>query len=370
MTETKRYLLLFAIMILGIPFAYHRRVAFEAIFLAYLSNVLFFIILVSQIDSLKRLKSLLVIICLSAFLYSFFGFYYGTFLGGRFAIYGAMFDPNDIAYVLISLCPLCIFFLQSGGLLKKVVSIVTICSSITVILLTGSRGGMVGMLAVLAFMLLTKTEGIKFRHKIFLLCVLAVVGILLGDKINVERYLTLTDLQSDYNAYDEFGRMEIWKHGIALALEHPLTGVGVDCFGMALGFRRDELGLLPKWQAPHNSFVQVAAEIGLVGFAVFTLISVRTLRTFWRASRIEFESAETREIRMLGSVMLLGFVGHLASAFFLTQGWSVFFTLFFALAAVVQRLQALPAVCDASNQSNVRVSRRMPLKRISRIRHV
>src|SRR6266852_8000386 len=33
MAESKRYLLFFLIMIVGIPFAYHRRLAFEGVFL-------------------------------------------------------------------------------------------------------------------------------------------------------------------------------------------------------------------------------------------------------------------------------------------------------------------------------------------------
>lgn len=368
MPETKRYVLLFVIMLVGIPFAYHRRVAFEFVFLVYLPNILFFVALITQIDSLKKLKSLVLIISISAWLYSFFGYLHGSSWGGRFAIYGAMFDANDIVYVLISLFPLCFFFLYlHEGLLKKLFSIITIGSSITVVLLTGSRGGMVGLVAVLAIMLLTKTAGIRISHKIAFLGLIAGAAILLGDKINMERYLTLTDIQSDYNMYDELGRKKIWQHAIALTLDNPVTGVGVNCFSMALGYRREELGLLPKWQTTHNSFLQISAETGLVGFVLFVSINLRTLLTFFRASRIEPETDEAREIRVLGSLMLLGFIGNLVVGFFLSQGWSVFFTLFFALAAVLQRLQAQLVVSEGTDQSNVRAGARVAMKRFSRI---
>ena len=42
----------------------------------------------------------------------------------------------------------------------------------------------------------------------------------------------------------------------------------------------------------------------------------------------------------LGGLMLLGFVGLLVSGFFLSQGYSIFSTLYFALAAAMGRLQA------------------------------
>ena len=338
--ETKRYLLFFFIMLVGIPFAYHRRVAFDTSILGYLPNVLFYLILVSLIDSLKKLKSLVWIICVSTFVYSFFGYVYGDSTSGRFWIYGSMFDPNDVAYVLISTLPLCLFYLYyPEGAFKKLLCVITICSSIAVILLTGSRGGITGLVTVFTVMLFKKKGGIKTSHKVLLLAIAVGAYFVLGSRINVERYRTLTDIESDYNITDEFGRTQIWTHGIAMALEHPITGVGAGCFNFALGNRRERLGLLPKWQAPHNSFVQVAAETGLVGFVVFLSITRRSLVAFFRTRKIRPDTDEGHQIMTLGGLMYLAFVGHLVTGFFLTQGYSIFFTLFFAFGAVIRRLQ-------------------------------
>ena len=57
-SESKRYLLFYLIMIVGIPFAYYRRAAFEGVIEGYLANMLFFVLLVFQVTSLQRLKSL------------------------------------------------------------------------------------------------------------------------------------------------------------------------------------------------------------------------------------------------------------------------------------------------------------------------
>jgi putative inorganic carbon (HCO3(-)) transporter len=163
------------------------------------------------------------------------------------------------------------------------------------------------------------------------------------DKIDVERYMTLKDISSDYNVSSEGGRFELWKSAIALTLDNPITGVGMECYPFAHLQARQLAGeSFLRWQYTHNSYLQVAAEIGLVGFAIFAFIILRSLVTFSGASRtsVRPETRETDEIRVLGGLMLLGFVGLLVSGFFLSQGYSIFFTLYFALAAAMKPIQA------------------------------
>ena len=51
--EAKRYLFFYLIMILGIPFAYHRKTAFEGVFETYFVNMIFFIVFVAQVTSTR-----------------------------------------------------------------------------------------------------------------------------------------------------------------------------------------------------------------------------------------------------------------------------------------------------------------------------
>jgi O-antigen ligase len=351
-------LLFFFIMILGIPFAHHRGLAFEGVFRGYVVNVFFFVLLVSQVTSLQRLKSLVWVICLSTLVYSVFGglLQSGSSGEGRFQVLGGAFDPNDTAYVLLSLFPLCLFFVRfDEGLLKRLVAIAAICGAIATILLTGSRGGILGFGTILLILLLTKTGGIGGGHKILLGLVLVSVWFLMKDKIDVERYLTLSNISSDYNVSEEGGRIELWLAAIGLSLANPITGVGVACYSFANFFSREFAGeLYLRWQTVHNSFLQIAVEVGLIGFAVFVFINLRSILTFFRISRIQSQpqSPETREISALSGLMLLGFVGLLISGFFLSQGYSTFSTLYFALAAAMVRLQAgSSAVIEATRRA-------------------
>jgi len=285
---------------------------------------------------MKRLKSVVLIITISAFFYSIFGLAAGSFIKGRFKIYGAMFDPNDIAYVLVSLFPFCFFYLVNReGILKKLLAAAGIAGSILVILYSASRGGLIGLAIVLALFLLTKVGNVRKSYKVaFLVIGLIIVSMNYG-KIDIQRYLTLEDVGTDYNMTDEWGRVQIWKRAFGLLLSNPITGVGVTCSEMAIGYAREEAGLLQKWQSVHNSFIQVGVETGAIGLALFMVLIVMSLRSFSRAKKISGGSDEIMQFKTIAGLAQIAFIGDIVTAFFLTQGYSIFFTLFFALSAVM-----------------------------------
>jgi len=335
-SQAKKYGYFFLVMIIGIPFAYHRRVAFDEVFTKYLANVLFFYIALIELRSYADFKRFFTVILFSVAFLSFNSLVFGNFLRGRFEMEGSMFDPNDMAYVLISLLPISIYFIVSkSGFLKKVIALSALIFSLIVILLSGLRGGIIGMGALLITFIFIKNRAIKPSYKIAFLAIMVIVAVIYSGAIDTERYLTITNLASDYNMTDEFGRVQIWKRGVHLLLTHPLTGVGVNCFPNAMGYLRESLGLIPKWQSPHNSYVQVAAETGFVGFFLFFSLILGSLRRFFvlrRAGGLPYD------LDIISALMLGGFVGHLVAAFFLTQAYSIFFTLFFIFAFILDRL--------------------------------
>lgn len=339
MSETRRYLFFYLIMILGIPFAYYRRQAFEFVFHSYLMNIAFFIISLVQINSFERIKKVLLIVLISIFIYGIFGIYLGSFAGGRFKIYGEMFDPNDIAYVLLSLFPLCLFYIfHRESFLKALLAIVSIGTSFVVILLSGSRGGILGLCTVCLLLLFGKSLNIKSSYKIIFVVAVSIFIFINIGKINVERYMSLSTISNDYNVIDETGRLHIWQRAFDLFISNPILGVGVTCFPMAIGYMREALGLLPVWQVTHNSYIQVGVETGLFGLLIFLAMIMRCIKTFSEIGKLQVESSQIREFKNMNSLILIGFIGQLVMAFFLSQAYSIIFTLFFVLFAVMRRL--------------------------------
>jgi O-antigen ligase len=82
------------------------------------------------------------------------------------------------------------------------------------------------------------------------------------------------------------GRFSLVANGMRIAQAHPLTGVGVGGFKRAYADRVHLKGKEPKKAASHNTPVTVAAETGLVGFALFVaLLGAMFAQAFRRADR-------------------------------------------------------------------------------------
>jgi len=345
-SEGKKYTLLYCIMIFGIPFAYHRRLAFNGIFLAYLSNMLYFYLFIVHVDSIKKLKTTLFTLSVCALGYSMFAL--SNLRYSRLSA-GSMFDPNDIAYFFITILPISfIFVLKDERFLKKIIATVSIIISLAVTLMTGSRGGFVGLLAMLLLILLTNMGGLKRSYKITLITALMLIFFFYGYKIDMERYRTITNIESDYNITDEFGRIAIWKRGLGLTLSNPITGVGFRCFPMALGYERDAEGAIPRWQTAHNSYLLIISELGLIGFTVFMSIIFSCLKNFAYWRKTEISSTKSHEVKTIGGFLQIAFIGSLVTAFFLSKAYSILFTLFFAISGAMRRLY--PDLQDMAEQ--------------------
>ena len=169
-------------------------------------------------------------------------------------------------------------------------------------------------------------------------------------KLNVERYLTLGDLDNDYNASDEFGRTQIWARGVQLFLEDPLTGVGVRQFSKGIGDMRMKEGkVIPEWQAPHNSYVEALTETGLFGIVAFFGLIVTCLGTL-NALRLHPERLGENPPDPMAGILLVGFMAELVGAVFLSQAY---LSLFAVLHAVFCRIGLAPSDCGAPTRNRL-----------------
>ncbi len=81
----------------------------------------------------------------------------------------------------------------------------------------------------------------------------------------------LTSTGTDRTQGDFDGRTELWTQAYQTFREHPFTGVGTGAF-------REE----SSWKVAHNVWLRMAAELGLVGFALFALLIVMAVAYGWR----------------------------------------------------------------------------------------
>jgi O-antigen ligase len=353
--EAKLYLAFYAIMVAGIPVAMHRGVSFDQVIMGYSTNVAYFLLFVTHVTSRERFKQVALILLFGAVLFSLVSLTRGEIWGGRFYTGSDMYDPNDVAYVELGLFPFALCILMgSSGVAGRVLALTSITIGTLVALYTGSRGGMIGILTFVLLFLTLRIGRLKTLHKGILLALLVTAAVLNVDKINVERYQTLTNLEGDYNL-EEGGRWDVWKTGLVILMGRPLTGVGANNFAMAIGNYRQEQGVLPKWQAAHSSFIQILVETGVIGGILWIMLIASTAATFWRIRKRD-DLSENREVPVWAGVLFVGFVAQVVSSLFLSTGYSVFFTLFFAVSASLRRIAAVPVAAEATA---ARVSRSM-----------
>ena len=70
--------------------------------------------------------------------------------------------------------------------------------------------------------------------------------------------------------------IDAWKAGLHMFVHNPLTGVGVDCFPYAYG--SGEFSSRSSYLRPHNMYVQIIAELGIVGLLAFGAFIIYVLR--------------------------------------------------------------------------------------------
>lgn len=352
-TETKLYLLLYAVMVAGIPFAVYRPGAFDQVIMKYLVNVVFFLLFLVHVDSVSKLKRVASIIVVSVLLYNIFGFVSGQFMGGRYVTGGQMFDPNDVAFVEVSLLGFALWVLVGRfGFMMRAAALATLVSGVLLTLFTASRGGLLGLVTFLVLFLCLRVSRVSKAFKTALLAIMLVGAYANADKINLERYQTLGSLEDDYNLA-EGGRVDTWKRGMREFWGNPLTGVGVNSFAPAVGWQRAAEGGFGKWQTAHSVYVQVLVETGIIGGTAYFLLIIIAVRTFNRLRRAA-ASLPDPELAVLPGILLVSFGAQLVAAMFLSQAYSMFFTLAFALSGALNLMTANAATSSAAATPAVR----------------
>lgn len=247
-----------------------------------------------------------------------------TMVQGR-ATASSTYDPNDAALAAVVALPLVIPLIMSRRVRDRVLAAVAAVACLAIVAVTSSRGGMLALGVVLIRLLLAGRPQIEVRWKAVIL-VAVVAGLSFAPSTFWTRLSSMTELGNDYNMTSESGRTKIWKRGLKYAAKRPITGVGLNQFGLADGTwgpRVSGDGLYGRWTAAHNMFIQVLTELGVFGLISYLglfipfLLGIRKLRRH-RARAPDAESKRLLSVAFaLETSMLAFFVG----GFFLSAAY-------------------------------------------------
>lgn len=214
------------------------------------------------------------------------------------------------------------------------------------VLLTGSRGGLIALgMMLLAAILLARGKRLALTG-VTLTVVLVGIGwlVMAAPRENRERLL---------HAGSGSGRTDIWTVGGRMVATNPVQGVGAGNFSVSSIHYLLRPGSLPnsqyiadKPEVAENTYLEVTAELGIVGFGLFVTLIMFGLGCAMAALSKFHEIGERRLYTLTGAVAV-AFIGLLAADVFAAEEYARVLWLLVglgpALLAMAKRMEAAAA---------------------------
>jgi O-antigen ligase len=144
--------------------------------------------------------------------------------------------------------------------------------------------------------------------------------------------------------YGGNGRQDLWRVGWRMVRAHPVQGVGAGNFPVSSvhyllqpGRTTEDSLIVDQPKVPHNIYLNVVAELGLVGLTLFSVILASCLWSALAAARTFARSGDaTAEILARG--LFLALVCYLVADFFSSQLFSKQLWLLLAVGLALRRV--------------------------------
>jgi hypothetical protein len=236
---------------------------------------------------------------------------FGTFTEGRRVRWrGTLGDPNELALELGATTPLCFAFAatRKRKWVTTALSVAALAIGLWCVVLTRSRGGQVVVLTVLGAYFVRRYgwKGLVAS------AVFALPVILLGGRGGEEAESSSLE------------RIDLLYEGMDLIRNYPVLGVGAGQF-----IDHTFNGL-----TAHNSYVLAAAELGLPGSLLWTMLVYTSIKIPWVVASRPPPGIDP-DLVPFARALVVSFAGILAGIFFLSFCYKAVLFVFFGLAGAM-----------------------------------
>lgn len=184
--------------------------------------------------------------------------------------------------------PLGLLFSRAIHRDKRLIYLTAIGLMGVALLLSGSRGGLVALLAEVVFILIltNKSHGsgqIALKIGLTVLLVVVVIGgaVLIGGESSLTR-IAETAVSSDITT----NRTQIWSVTLQIIKNNLLFGAGIGAFAAAYT-PYDTMNGLERVEQAHNDYLQILADAGIVGLILAGFFVYQLFRTGLRNIKTE-----------------------------------------------------------------------------------
>jgi len=318
------FTLLFNIIINGIPNGSYTIFKINS-FLVYTLIPCFYIFVVTDKQLIDILKSLTIYFIILTLIYGFFNlklenYEFFEIFGGNYISTGSVYGIGFL-YVF--------FDFKCKNILYRIIKLGILSIFSFFILNTGARGPIISLLFTIfiSYLFYYFHDKIKIIYlSIFL--ALIIIFILTFNLSNPINFFTTNNagimrLMNSYKNikmgnFNEFsaGRLYLYKEAYKNFLEKPLFGKGIG--------KNEKIGFYP-----HNSFLEIASQLGLFGFLPFIVLLIYWFYFFIKSEIIFWKISEYRLIKYLFIYFLI------ESLFSGTIFWNIQFWSLLALSGII-----------------------------------
>jgi putative inorganic carbon (HCO3(-)) transporter len=261
------------------------------------------------------------------------------------AIGGLFGGPNDLALNLVAFLPPAAVVVMSRhqSTAKRVTAAIVTALMIAAIVFTKSRGGALGLLAVLVALALLGRKVRKGFGAIVIVAALAASAVMPTSFWTRMGSIVNEDVDRQQFTGSREARRRLMEEGLQTFAERPLTGVGAGQFQ-----NYNPAGRRERWRETHNVLIQVAAETGIFGLLAFSFLIVRAavsaasaLRTLRRPrrprdgdpARVVMSAGDRRLLSAHAVAMTSALIGWFVCAQFASVAYN--WTFYYLLALIV-----------------------------------
>lgn len=191
-------------------------------------------------------------------------------------------NQNDFAYVLATTLPLAFWLLGSKWIQRAAVAVMIGVMAAAVVL-SFSRGAMLGLAAGLAWHIATQPR----RLRLLAASIIAAVILLSFVQLNQRRFDESLLVKNRVAQENVDTRFLLWGAATRLTADNPLLGVGPGNFSLYFYESTDSPLGVENLRVVHNAYLDIAAELGLPALALFVAYLAIIFKRASRAVRLK-----------------------------------------------------------------------------------
>ena len=317
----------------------------------FIALLIYFAAILAFLDNPKRLRFLALFITIFGFAFAFYAIIQNLLDPGR--IYGVWERPlvqpfgsfvnkhNFAAYIEMCVAiPLGLLFAGAIEKEKRLLYLIAIALMGIALVMSGSRGGLVALIAELIFLVFLTAKA-RTSGQLFLKIGLAValVGAIVAGTILIGGDSTLTRIAETAQSKDPTSsRLQIWATTLEIIKQNPIFGAGWGAFSVAYT-QFDPLNGRERVEQAHNDYLQILADAGIVGAILGAFFVFWLFRYAWK--RIQSHDIFRRGVAVGALAGCFAILVHSVFDFVLhTTAISLLFLVLAVMATVNGRVEA------------------------------